>query len=46
MLYLSALLFMDALWLPVGKWLTSWLSFEISNCEVVTSLLVLDCIDS
>ena len=26
----------DALWSPAGKGLTSWLSFVMSNCEVVT----------
>ena len=44
----------DALWSPAGKGLTSWLSFVMSNCDVVTSPLVmspgsgvmLDCIDS
>ena len=41
-----------ALWSPVGKGLTSWLSFVASNCEFVTfhwypgSGVVLDCIDS
>ena len=25
-----------ALWSPAGKRLTSWLSFVVSNCEVVT----------
>ena len=29
-------LFIDALWSYVGKGLTSWLSFVMSNCEVVT----------
>ena len=29
-------LFIDALWSPAGKGLTSWLSFMMSNCEVVT----------
>ena len=29
-------LFIDALWSPAGKGLTSWLSFVKSNCEVVT----------
>ena len=33
-------LFIDALWLPAQKGLTSWLSFVISNCEVVTFPLV------
>ena len=45
-------LFTVALWSPVVKWLTSWLSFVMSNCEFVTfplvswSCVVLDCIDS
>ena len=29
-----------ALWSPAGKGLTSWLSFEVSNCEFVTFPLV------
>ena len=29
-------LFIDALWSPDGKGLTSWLSFSMSNCKVVT----------
>ena len=29
-------LFIDALWSSAGKGLTSWLSFLMSNCEVVT----------
>ena len=33
-------LYIDALWPPAGKWLTSWLLFVMSNCEVVTFLLV------
>ena len=37
---LSACLFIDALWSPAGKGLTSWLSFVMSNCEVVTFPLV------
>ena len=43
-----ARLFVDALWSPAGKGLTSWLSFAMSNCDVVTfpSGVVLDCIDS
>ena len=47
-----ARLFIDALWSPAGKGLTSWLSFVMSNCELVTFQLVywvgvvLDCIDS
>ena len=32
--------FIDALWSPVGKGLTSWLSFVMSNCDVVTFPLV------
>ena len=44
-------LFIDALWSPAGKGLTSWLSFVTSNCEVFTFplvswSLVLDCIDN
>ena len=35
-----ARLFIDALWSPAGKGLTSWLSSVMSNCEVVTFLLV------
>ena len=35
-----ARLFINALWSPVGKGLTSWLSFVIYNCEVVTFPLV------
>ena len=33
-------LFIDALWSPAGKGLTSWLSFVMSNCKVVTFALV------
>ena len=33
-------LFIDALWSPVGKGLTSWLSIVMSNCEVVNFSLV------
>ena len=33
-------LFIDALWSPAGKELTSWLSFVMSNCAVVTFPLV------
>ena len=46
MLFLScfvmfhARLFVDALWSPAGKGLTSWLSFVMSNCDVVTFPLV------
>ena len=52
LLCFRARLFIDALWSPAGKGLTSWLSFVMSNCEVVTfslypgSCVVLDCIDS
>ena len=35
-----ARLFIDALCLPAGKGLTSWLSFVMSNCEVVIFPLV------
>ena len=35
-----ARLFIDALWLPTRKGLTSWLSFVMSDCEIVTFLLV------
>ena len=35
-----ARLFIRALWSPAGKWLTSWLSFVVSNCEFVTFPLV------
>ena len=46
MLFLScfvcfhARLFVDALWSPNGKGLTSWLSFVMSNCDDVTFPLV------
>ena len=32
--------FVDALWSPAGKKLTSWLSFVMSNCDDVTFSLV------
>ena len=35
-----ARLFIDALWSLAGKGVTSWLSFVMSNCEVVTFQLV------
>ena len=35
-----ARLFIYALWSPAGKGLTSWLSFVMSNCDVVTFLMV------
>ena len=40
LLCFRARLFVDALWSPAEKGLTSWLSFMVSNCEVVTSPLV------
>ena len=40
LLCLCARLFICALWSPAGKGLTSWLSFEVSNCEFVTFPLV------
>ena len=53
LLCLCAHLFICALWSPVGKVLTSWLSFFVYNFELVTLPLVswvrcgiLDCIDS
>ena len=43
-------LFIDALWSPDGKGLTSWLSFVMSNCELSHWYpglgVVVDCIDS
>ena len=35
-----ARLFVDTLWSPAGKGLTSWLSFVMSTCDVVTFALV------
>ena len=35
-----ARLFIDALWSPAGKGLTSWPLFVMSNCEVITFPLV------
>ena len=35
-----ACLFVDVLWSPAGKGLSSWLSFVMSNCDVVTFQLV------
>ena len=54
LLCFHARLFADALWSPAGKGLTSWLSFVMSYCDVVTSHwymysgsgVVFDCIDS
>ena len=40
LLCFQARLFVDALRLPAGKVLTSWLSFVMSNCDVVTFPLV------
>ena len=40
LLCFRAPLFIDAWWSPAGKGLTSWLSFVVSNCDVVTFLLV------
>ena len=34
--YAFARLFIDTLWSPAGKRLTSWLSFVMSNCVFVT----------
>ena len=38
LLCFHARLFVDALSSPAGKGLTSWLSFVMSNCDVVTFL--------
>ena len=40
LLCFRARLFIDVLWLPAGKGLTSWLLFLMSYCEVVTFPLV------
>ena len=40
LLCFRAHLFIDALWPPADKGLTSWLSFVMSNFEVVTFPLV------
>ena len=40
LLCLCAHLFICALWSPVGRGLTSWLSFVVSGCEFVTFPLV------
>ena len=50
-LCLCARLFICALWLPAGKWLTSWLSFVVSVTLSLShwypgSGVVIDCIDS
>ena len=39
LLCVHAHLFVDALWSPAGKGLTSWLSFFMSNCDVTFSLV-------
>ena len=38
--HVHARLFVDALWSPAGKGLTSLISFVMSNCDVVTFPLV------
>ena len=40
LLCFHARLFVDAFWLPTRKELTSWLSFVMSNCEIVIFPLV------
>ena len=40
LLCFRACLFIDSLWSPAGKGLTSWFSFVMSNCEVVAFPLV------
>ena len=40
LLCLCARLFICALWSPAGNGMTSWLSFVVSNCEIVTFPLV------
>ena len=40
LLCFRARLFIDAMWSPAGKVLTSWLSFVVSYCEFVTFPLV------
>ena len=40
LLCFHARVFVDALWSPAGKGLTSWLSFVMSNCDVVSFPLV------
>ena len=41
LLCVRARLLIDALWSPAGKGLTSWLSFVMSNCKVVTFPMVI-----
>ena len=36
LLCLCARLFICALWSPAGKGLNYWLTFVVSNCEIVT----------
>ena len=36
LLCFHACLFVDALWSPAGKGPTSWFSFVMSKCDVVT----------
>ena len=40
LLCFHARLFVDAWWSPAGKGLAAWLSFVMSNCDVVTFPLV------
>ena len=40
LVYFHARLFVGVLWSPAGKGLTSWLSFVISTCDIVTFPLV------
>ena len=40
LLYFRVRLFIVALWSPAGKGLTSWLSFVMSYCEIVTFPIV------
>ena len=40
LLCFHACLFVDALWSPAGKGLSSWLSFVMSNCDFVNFTLV------
>ena len=40
LLCVHACLFVDALWSIAGKELTSWLSFVMPDCDVVTFPLV------
>ena len=49
---LCAYLFICALWSPAGNWLTYWLSYVVSYCDLSLSNwysgsgIVFDCIDS